>query len=47
MDLNSKTAKGRGETPLHYACRKGHLMIVKYLLDHNIDVNTKNAVSII
>jgi ankyrin repeat protein len=30
--------------PFHRACRKGHLGVVKALLDHGADVNLKNQV---
>ena len=32
-----------GDTPLHEACIRGNLTIVKELLDHNADVERRNA----
>ena len=33
------------QTPLIYACDKGHLQIVKYLVKHGADVNYVNHIS--
>ena len=30
-----------GMTPLHWSVHKGHVAIVKYLVDHGADVNIK------
>jgi ankyrin repeat protein len=29
------------EIPLHWEAEKGHLKIVKYFLDHNIEINAE------
>ena len=34
-------------TPLHYACREGHIEIVKFLIENGADVNIKNHYSTI
>ncbi len=31
-----------GETALYFACRKGHLDVVKVLLEHNADVSKES-----
>eukprot|EP00005_Dracoamoeba_jomungandri_P000758 CAMPEP_0174256474 /NCGR_PEP_ID=MMETSP0439-20130205/5696_1 /TAXON_ID=0 /ORGANISM="Stereomyxa ramosa, Strain Chinc5" /LENGTH=1331 /DNA_ID=CAMNT_0015339093 /DNA_START=87 /DNA_END=4078 /DNA_ORIENTATION=+ len=39
--LDSKTV--HGQTPLHKACLKGNLAGVKFLLEHDVDVNTTDC----
>ena len=34
-----------GETALRYACRNGHLEVVKYLLNNNADISATDNVS--
>lgn len=42
-DVNARDKDGDNQTPLHYACRKGHAAIVRLLLDHGADVNVRNG----
>ena len=34
-----------GQTALHVACRKGHLEVVKHLLNNNADISATDNVS--
>lgn len=36
-----KMSDSEGRTPLHWAIDRGHLNVVKALIDHNADVNAK------
>jgi len=38
---NSKNS--RSETPLHYACMRGHVEIIGYLLERGADANAMNC----
>ena len=39
---NVNEDQGEGSTALHYACRDGFNEVVKYLLNHNADINIQN-----
>ena len=39
LDLSGDTGDYDGRTPLHLACKKGHLEVVKVLLKHKADIN--------
>jgi ankyrin repeat protein len=39
-DVNAKN--NYGETPLHEACRKGHVQVVKELVSHGADIEAKD-----
>ncbi|CAG5133055.1 unnamed protein product [Candidula unifasciata] len=41
VDLNSKNSMN-GWTALHWACKRNHVAVVKYLLDRGADRNIKN-----
>ena len=40
IDVNAKNEDG--QTPLHFAARRGHTETVKYLVEKGADVNAKN-----
>jgi len=42
-DVNPRDKDGDDQTPLHWACRKGHSAIVRLLLDHGADMNARNG----
>lgn len=31
-----------GDTPIHYACKEGHVNIIRYLLTQNVNTTIKN-----
>uniref|UniRef100_A0A0B6ZH85 Uncharacterized protein n=1 Tax=Arion vulgaris TaxID=1028688 RepID=A0A0B6ZH85_9EUPU len=41
VDLNSKNSMN-GWTALHWACKRNHIAVVKYLLERGADKNSKN-----
>ncbi|EDQ84314.1 uncharacterized protein MONBRDRAFT_30380 [Monosiga brevicollis MX1] len=42
---DAKAKDNRGDTPLHKACRNGHVKVVEMLLKHGADAKAKNNVS--